>query len=303
MLNTNTIDIIGATASLGGNYTVFVTDTDGCVSSPAVATLTVNPLPDATIVAGTSTTFCAGGNVNMTAPSAIGLSYQWNKDGVAILSQMSQNYTANQAGVYTVTTKDANNCYNTTNLGITVTVNPLPVITMAAGGPVEFCDGLNVTLTPSITVGSTPFLYQWINSSGTISSATTTTYTATKSSSYKVKVVDANSCEGISPSIAVTVHSNPDASIAASSPTTFCAGDNVMLKRGTSSVSGLTYQWIKDAGDITGATYFDYKAIDSGSYTVRVVDTSFTTNCTTTTSSPIVVTKTNLPITSSITVH
>jgi hypothetical protein len=299
--STNTVTITNATLAMAGNYVVTVTDVDGCVSTPATAVLTVNSLPDATVTAGSSTTFCAGGNVILTAPSTSGLTYQWNKDGTTILNQTSQVYTVNQAGVYTLTTTDLNSCSNTTNLGISVTVNPLPVITLSAGGPVEFCDGLNVILTPSITVGSAPFSYQWINLSGNIALATASTYTATTTSSYQVKVVDANTCESISSSIDVTVRSNPDASITALSSTTFCAGDNVVLKRGVSSVSGLTYQWIKDGANISsGGGNFEYIATESGTYKVQVVDTNFSTNCTTITSSPIVVTKTNLPVTSSI---
>lgn len=304
LLTTDTISIIGATASLTGNYTIFVTDTDGCVSSPATAILTVNPLPDSTVIAETNTTFCDGGSVNLAAPSTVGLSYQWSKDGVAILNQTSQNFKANQAGVYTVTTTDTNNCSNISNPGITVMVNPLPVINILAGGPVEFCDGLNVILTPTLAAGSTASSYQWINTSGNILSATSTTYTVTESSIYKVKIVDVNTCEAISPSIAVTVRSNPDASITALSATTFCAGDNVTLKVGSSSVSGFTYQWLKDMVDITGATHFDYMATDSGNYKVRVVDTNFSTSCSAITiPSAIIVTKTELPTTSIIKVY
>jgi hypothetical protein len=300
LLNTNTIDIAGAKSSLSGNYTVFVTDVDGCVSSPSTALLTVNSLPDATVVAATSTTFCIGGNVNLTAPTNVGLSYQWNKDGTAILNQTGQTYMAVQTGIYTVTTKDANACSNTFNPGITVTVNPLPVISIAAGGPVEFCDGFNVVLTPTITVGSAPFSYQWINSSGNILLATSTTHTAISSSNYKVRVADVNACEAISPGIDVAVRSNPDSSITALSATTFCAGDNVMLKSGIGSVSGFTYQWMKETVDITGANQFDYMVNESGNYKVRVIDTNFSTNCNTTTTSAIVINKTELPITSII---
>src|SRR5205823_1937165 len=71
--------IAGATsnsysATASGNYTVKVTDGNGCTSGTSAAvSVTVNPLPATpTISAGGSTTFCAGSSVVLTSSSASG---------------------------------------------------------------------------------------------------------------------------------------------------------------------------------------------------------------------------------------
>jgi oligosaccharide reducing-end xylanase len=290
---------------MGGNYTVKVTDSAGCESDPVTALLTVNPLPSATITPAPATEFCAGGNVVLSAPA--GLSYVWNKDGVVITpSQTTGSFTASLAGNYTVTTTDSNFCSSTTNPAISVVVNPNPTVTVTATAT-QFCDGSNATLNATPAAGSAPFTFQWINSSGNIATAgTNTSYVASTTSNYSVKVTDSKGCFVTSVAQTISNRPNPDATITALTATTFCAGDSVVLQRGTGAPLNQTYQWIKDTVDIaTASTNFNFTAIESGSYKVRVVDTTYPTNCTTTTSDPgaIVVTKTDLPVTTTITAH
>lgn len=301
--NSDTLTITTAAANMAGNYTVTVTDTDGCVSAPAVAVLTVNPLPDATIIPITTTEFCSGGSVVLSAPT--GLSYVWNKDGVPIAPiSTGDSYTAVQSGSYTVTTKDTNNCSSTTNPGISVIVNPNPTVSVVPS-TTEFCDGLSATLTATPGLGTPPYSYQWEDTNGNITTnGTNASYIATATSDYKVKITDDKGCNVTSDVQSISNRPNPDSSVSAATPTTFCAGDSVVLQSGNAARSGYTYQWIKDGVDIaTASTNFNYTANESGSFTVRVVDTNFSTNCTTSTTSAIVVTKTNLPITSGITAH
>lgn len=302
--NTNTINITGATAAMAGNYTVKVTDSAGCESDPVTAVLTVNSLPSATITPTTATEFCDGGSVVLSAPT--GLSYIWNKDGVAIFpSQTAVSFTASQAGNYTVTTTDSNFCSSTTNPAISVVVNPNPTVTVAATAT-QFCNGSNATLTVTPAAGTAPFNYQWENTSGNITtSGTNASYVATTTSDYKVTVTDSKGCFVTSVAQIISNRPNPDASITPLTSTTFCAGASVVLQRGGGALVNHTYQWIKDAVDIaTASTNFNYTAADSGSYKVRVVDTNFPTNCTTTTPDPgVIVTKTSLPVTTTITAH
>ena len=68
------------TVTSSGTYNVTVTDAAGCIASSPATTVTVNPLPPATITASGSTTFCPGGNVTLTAPA--GMSYLWSTSGV-----------------------------------------------------------------------------------------------------------------------------------------------------------------------------------------------------------------------------
>jgi hypothetical protein len=71
------------TATTSGKYSVLVTNQSGC-SSPisAEVIVVVNALPATPVITTeTSTTFCEGGSVILTAPAATG--YQWFLNGPA----------------------------------------------------------------------------------------------------------------------------------------------------------------------------------------------------------------------------
>ncbi|MEO8088131.1 MAG: T9SS type A sorting domain-containing protein, partial [Bacteroidota bacterium] len=73
------------------------------------------------------------------------------------------------------------------------------------------------------------------------------------------------------------------ASVSAGGPTTFCTGGNVVLT--ANSGTGQTYQWTKNASNISGATSISYTASTSGAFAVKV-----TKSGTTATSASIAVT-------------
>ncbi len=118
---------------------------NGCSSSTATATVTVNALP--VVNAGTDQSVCAGGSVTLTATGAA--TYVWTggiTNGTA--------FTPASTTTYTVTGTDANTCQNTDQ--VTVTVNPLPNI--QAGADATICLGQQVTLS-----GSGGTTYSWNN--------------------------------------------------------------------------------------------------------------------------------------------
>src|SRR5438045_9004535 len=89
-------------ASASGSYTVSVTDANGCVHSLHDA-LPIYPLPVVSITPSGSTTFCAGGSVDLTANPA-GASYLWSNGAV------TRTITVSAGGTYTVTVTDGNSC-------------------------------------------------------------------------------------------------------------------------------------------------------------------------------------------------
>jgi pectate lyase len=93
------------TAYSAGDYTVEITDTNGCSATSPVTHISVHPLPTAAInSAGDS--FCEGASLVLTAGS--GVSYQWFKEGTAVGAGTS--YTATSEGSYTVEVTDGNGC-------------------------------------------------------------------------------------------------------------------------------------------------------------------------------------------------
>jgi hypothetical protein len=241
-----TTQSINVTSS--GNYTVRVTNSNGCQSASSAATaVTVNALPGIpTITASGPTSFCTGSSVTLT--SSTGTSYLWSNGATT----PSINITA--SGNYTVQVKNANGCQSLPSAPTSVTVNSLPPTpAITAGGPTTFCAGGSVTLTSSPGTS-----YLWSNG------ATTPSINITAAGAYTVKVANASGCQSAS-SVAtiVTVNALPvTPTITAGGPTTFCTGGNVTL---TSSL-GSTYLWSN------GATTRSINVITAGNYTVQITN-------------------------------
>ena len=263
ILSGQTAQTLVATAA--GNYSVAVTDGNGCSAESAPVAVQVNPIPPApTVSASGPTTFCTGGSVTLTSSEAG--SNQWKKNGILIGGETAQTLVATAAGSYTVLFTDANGC-SAESAAVTVQVDPSPAApTVTPLGPTTFCAGGDVTLVSSESAGN-----QWKLNGTPIGGATTDTFVATASGSYTVVYVDGGGCAAESAPVVVTVEPlPPQPSISASGPLAFCSGGSVTL---TSSAAGGN-QWKLDGSIIGGATSQTYLASVAGTYTVEVTNGS-----------------------------
>lgn len=162
-----------------------------------------------TITPQSSTTFCQGGSVNLTASQ--GSTYLWSN------GQTTQSISATTSGSYTVQVTDSNGCVRTSAPTV-VTVNSNPQVSISNNGSTTFCQGGFVTLTS--TGAST---YQWSNNQSGNSISVNT------SGSFFTIGTDANGCTDTSNAISVIVNPNPQVTISSSGPTTFCSGGTVTL--------------------------------------------------------------------------
>ena len=176
-------------------------------------------LLNSTITPQSSTTFCQGGSVNLTASQ--GSTYLWSN------GQTTQSISATTSGSYTVQVTDANGCVRTSAPTV-VTVNPNPQVTISSTGQTTFCSGGTVTL--SSTGGSS---YQWSNNQSGNS------ISVNSSGSFYTIGTDANGCTDTSNAITVIVNPNPQVSISNNGSTTFCQGGSVTL----TSTGATSYQW------------------------------------------------------------
>jgi PKD repeat protein len=228
------------TISTSGNYTVMVSNGNGCSSTSNPITITVNPTTVTTITANGPLTFCDGDNVVLTSSLTAGIT--WNPNG-----ETSQSITVNTSGSYSVT--DNTGCGGT-SLSTNIVVNPnpaTPIIT--ANGPTTFCDGGNVVLSSSSASDNT-----W-SPGGT----TTQDTTISTSGNYTVTVTDGNGCSSTSNPITITVNPTTVTTITANGPLTFCDGDNVVLT--SSLAAGNTW-------NPNGETSQSITVNTSGSYSV-----------------------------------
>ena len=154
-------------------YTVVYT-LNGCVSSPANATVTVNP--NISVNGGQDISVCQGGSVTLTASGTPTVSWS---NGI----QDGQSFVPSTSGSYVVTGTSANGCITTDT--VIVTVNPLPLIN--AGNPQTVCVGQQVTLSGSgAGAGGT---YVWSNGI-----QDNTPFTVNGTTTYTVTGTDANGC-------------------------------------------------------------------------------------------------------------
>ncbi len=156
--------------------------------------------PTAFIKGNSTVSPCANTTYTLEAFYSPGLTYQWYKNNVLISGAVSSNYDVTANGNYKVVVNKPGGCSATSNV-IKVTFSPTAKIT--ANGPVTFCAGGSVTLSAATGTG---YSYQWKKNNVNINGATQSSYIATQSGNYKVKVTDAKGCTKLSGMIKVTVN-------------------------------------------------------------------------------------------------
>ncbi|MGQ0829441.1 MAG: PQQ-dependent sugar dehydrogenase [Bacteroidota bacterium] len=126
-----------------------------------------------------------------------------------------------------------------------------------------FCSG-SVKLQANTGYGLS---YQWEKNNVSIQGETNSTYTATTSGDYQVKVFSGNIMSWSAPT-QVRITTALTARITPTGPTRFCSGKNIKLYANT--CSGFAYQWRKNNMDIPGATDSIYEATSTGNYQIRI---------------------------------
>jgi len=210
-------------SAVAGNYTLVVTDQNGCTASSGPHTINAPVLPT---IAGTAII----SPITCTSPGTItGLSvnggtapytYLWNN------VPSTANFSTTTAGNYTLTIVDASGCTVTSGPHAITTANTpsfggTPVVTNAncnAGGSIS-----------GITVagGVAPFVFSWTNTT-----QTTLDLTGLAPNAYTLTVTDANGC------------------VITSGPHTI-AMDSAPIISGTPAIS---HQTCIDLGSISGLT-------------------------------------------------
>jgi gliding motility-associated-like protein len=232
--NSATTQTINVTT--GGNYSVVVTNANGCTGSASVAvTMNSNPVP---VITGPSS-FCAGNPIILDAGTGY-TSYNWSTGATA------QTIPVSVAGTYTVVVYDANGCSGSVIKVVTQNPNLTPNIT----GPASLCLGDSIVL----NAGGSYATYNW---STTESSQSITIHSG---GTYSVIVTDANGCSGTD-SILVTQSNNPSPTI--TGLLTVCIGDISVLDAGSGYTS---YLWS------TNATSQSINVTTSGIYSVTVTN-------------------------------
>ena len=286
-----TYTIASAKTTDAAAYSVVITNLAGSVTS-SNATLTVNVKPAFTLQAasrwakaGSNTVFTA--TVSGTAP----FSYQWFKDGVALIDggnisgSLSNvltvaNLTTNDNGAYCLTANNVAGSATSTNALLAVIVPPA-ITTQPASQAVGVSN--TVTFTVAAT-GTEKLRYQWRKAGMAIFGATNFTHTIasaklTDAGVYSVVVMNlAGSVT--SSNAALTVWLPPVLTIQATNRTA-TNGTTTVFRAAVSGMAPFSYQWFKDGvaltngGNISGSfsnvlTITNVQTSNAGAYALTV---------------------------------
>ena len=182
-------------ATTAGTYKCIVTNSSTTCSRISTGVVVSILTTTASISAGSSTTFCIGGNVQLTAitNAGAGSTFQWYLNSNIIGGATNTTYTASTSGNYSFTVNNSNGC-NATSAATTVTVNPLPVVTITPNGSIIICPSGTLSLTASAGTN-----YLWSTT------ATTQTIIVSTAGNYSVTVTNANGCSAASTPTSVSL--------------------------------------------------------------------------------------------------
>lgn len=274
----------------GSANMTFTNSTTGCSSNPTSGTITVNPIPTATV--SSNSPVCVGSPINFTGSASSG-SYSWTGPNGFISSIQNPTIGASttaMAGTYSLIITE-NGCQSTAAT-TTVVVNTLPTIT-ASATPTTICAGNTINLTSG---GGATYTWTGPNTFGSsLQNPIITSATTAASGTYTVTGVAANGCSNTA-NVLVNVTNGPTVSI---SP------NNIACNGGTTgsafvNVSGTapyTYLWTP-----SGQTGQTASNLTAGSYSVLVSDANgCQSSATTTLTEPSVITLTSSSTPSSCT--
>jgi hypothetical protein len=262
-ITTNTLNVKPSATT---SYSVTGISAQGC-SSSASQTVTVNPLPEI-IVTALPQVICRGNQTKLKAHVTSGTaSFTWYPGG---LTGDSVLVSPNNTTVFTVIASTPT-CSNSSS--ITITVNPLPELTLAPT-TLSICPGDSAIINVNSSIPVTSYLWTPGNFSGnqihTKPMITTT---------YSVSGTSPQGCVS-SQNITVTVVTMPSITTSAT-PQSICKGDQTKIKANVSSGTA-TYTWVP--GNLSGDSIW-VSPLNTTIYTV----TAFTLNCSLSSTIPIIV--------------
>ena len=239
----------------------------GCSKSDSV-TITVNPLPSATVAK--STAICSGDSIHIGGTSVSGNTYSWSSNPSGFTSANSNpNVSPSASSTYYLTeTVSATGCKKSDSVMIKVNALPSPSI----GKTAALCSGGTGIYTTANNVGDT---YTWSATGGKIISGAGTDsinvqWAAGGVGNVQVVEMNTNGCKD-SISASVVINALPTPSI--SGKTSTCNTSTNIYQ--TANDSGSTYAWKVSGGTIATGAGTDSISVNWGtgtSGTLNVVE-------------------------------
>ena len=279
-INIQSVNSASTTSTPTSSITYTLTGTESVHGCTAKDMITIN-VGNVKVDAGVNQTITCGNNATLVAsPTGTFVApytYNWTPT-VALTSYTNQSTVANPQTPkwYYVTMTTANGCSatdsvkvtsNEPNYGTSFTVTPSQLITLP--NPAQFNNG-----TPS----PSNYTFYWYFGDGTVlqSNNPSVFHVYQYNGNYDVTLVAVSNATGCADTLRIPGYvfvsggSNCSATANVTAPNGLngCAGDSVKLMANTGS--GLTYQWMQNGVNISGATNAIYYAQTVGNYAVTV---------------------------------
>ena len=166
-----------------GNYSITVTDANGCMKS--ASTVVRQPRPFVASILNVENIQCNGENTGSIQLNVTGgvtpYQFEWNNGST------SQNLDGLSAGDYSVVITDQNGCIQ--RLNTTITQPDLLKVELISTNDISCAGGSDGNIDIKVEGGVAPYTYEWNNG------AQTQDLTNVVQGTYQVRVTDANGCQ------------------------------------------------------------------------------------------------------------
>ena len=265
----NTItDRLTATGTSPGTVTYTITPSGGCVGLPITATITVNPLPTASISGGTTICNGASTSISFTGTPNATVTYNINSgtsqtvvlDGLGSATVPTGNLTTTTTyQLISITSSGPLSCSKGLTGSAVINVIPIPIVNSAVTSA-TICSGQRTGITLSSNVATATFNWT-VTQSGvsgasagsgtTISQNLTATGVVSGTVIYSV-TANQGSCQGPAATITITVNPTPIATASALLQS-ICSGDATSVTL-SSNVTGTIFNWNVTQNTVSGAS-------------------------------------------------
>ncbi|MFM7016870.1 MAG: gliding motility-associated C-terminal domain-containing protein [Bacteroidota bacterium] len=236
---------------IAGNYSVVVTDDNGCTTSESY---TINQPTSLNLSGVVTDDLCNGssdGSINISVTGGTApYGYLWSNGST------TQDINGLAAGTYTVTVTDVNNCTVLSNYN--VSEPSLLAITFSIINPA--CGSLNGRITSTVNGGTSGYSYLWSNA------ATSTSINNLAAGTYSLTVTDANGCTTLQSALLVNQVAPSISSAITTNVSCNGASNGAIDITVTGGTSPLVYSWSN------GQTSQDVSGLSAGVYTVNITD-------------------------------
>jgi PKD repeat protein len=270
--------------TVGGEYTVQVTDAYGCSVAESIAIDgAINLVADVTSIDCNGGT---GGNILLNVSGGSGdYTYVWTKAGDATFSETTKDIVNLGWGTYSVTVSDnLQDCDATTKYSVdldNIVVSQPSAILMDGNVTNNECYGgaegrINLH---TVTGGTAPYSFIWTTTDGSGLTAGARDQSGLTAGTYTVQVRDGKGCLSSTQSFKVT--ELPELVFVLDVDDTNCANENKIEITSATGGSGVAtnYQFIWDGPGATVGTAVLKENLPGGTYTITMVDMGTSARC------------------------